>query len=229
MECNQIVFYIITGCTHNCKLCVSGVPYYREQHKNYVVSLSDAQLEIDATFKLFSYVKRITVTGGEPLLHPELTEILNHIMKYSDQFGECRIFSNGSLMPSEKLFSVIKNSNKKLSFVINDYGSKLSPHAEKIHQRTGCRVNHYTGKDQYFDGWVDYGSLNERRPYSEDEALDVMNHCHFTDWKMYNIFQGKLFYCTRAAIGMDLGFFELSERDYVDLIPPPYRQDVLLH
>ena len=217
MDCNQIVFHIITGCTHNCKLCVSGVPYYREQGKSYSVSKDEFDLELRNVFSIFSYINRITVTGGEPLLHPKLEDLLISLMQYSCQFGECRIFTNGSIMPNEHLIHYIALTKGKLSFVVNDYGSKLSPFAEKIRLRTGCRVNCYNGDMQYYGGWVDYGPLNIRYEYSREEAQNMFKNCHFTDWKMYNIFKGKLFYCTRAAIGVDLGFYELDQQDYLDL------------
>lgn len=217
VECNQLVFHILTGCTHNCRLCVSGVPYYRAQKRSYTARLSDVQFEIDTAFQLFSYVKLITVTGGEPLLHPQLLEVLSYIMSYRNHFGECRVFTNGSILPSEALIQLSKGSGGKIAFVVDDYGEKLSPYTKEIQSKTGCRVNQYYGDSQHFSGWVDYGPLDQKHDYSYEEAYQVISKCHFTDWKMYNIFQGKLFYCTRAAIGTDLGYFELNQDDFLNL------------
>lgn len=217
MECNQLVFYILTGCTHNCRLCVSGVPYYRMLKRNYTAPLEAVQFEMDEAFQLFTSVERITITGGEPTLHPQLADILSYIMRYAGQFGECRIFTNGSLMPNYESICVSRESKGKISFVVDDYGPELSPYAEELHSVTGCRINRYYGDAQYCDGWVDYGPLDQCRDYSYEQAQSVISHCHFTDWRMYNIFRGKLFYCTRAAIREDLGFFCLDPQDYLDL------------
>jgi organic radical activating enzyme len=178
--------------------------------------------EIDGVFEVFDHLKLIAVSGGEPLLHPDIDGILKKFLEYAGRFECCRLFTNGSIVPAAGVMESIAKSVGKLQLVINDYGCRLSVRVDVIKKMAAdygfeCRINKYSGDGQHCEGWVDYGPINERRGYSAADAEQVMKRCHFTDWKMYNIFKGKLFYCTRAMLGDDLGFFRLQKDEYLDL------------
>jgi AdoMet-dependent heme synthase len=99
----------ITGrCNLFCKHCRA------EDNKQYFdLSISDIKKVIDFGIKAGS--DRMTISGGEPFLHPNLYEIMQYFRSKAN--GEIVITTNGTLMNSEfiKMFNKIGNVRIQIS------------------------------------------------------------------------------------------------------------------
>lgn len=219
----QIAFQILTPCTLNCRLCADYAPLYREKGERYFVTLENFAKEIKEVFRIYDFIEDITITGGEPLMHPQLTEILKLTLEnFKAQFHKCRIFTNGTIVPKASLVDqVIVSANNNFEFVIDDYGT-LSSNSARIEAlleqyEIPCRVNRYYGGEQHCGGWIDYGPLDYFHNESREALQTKIQNCHNANWKNLLVFKGKLYLCTQAAFGHDLNYFSLQKNEYIDL------------
>lgn len=216
-------FRICTPCTLNCQLCSTCTPEYKKNRKPYYVSVEEYQRECREVFQIYDHVGCVAVSGGEPLLHPQLPELTAYTLKeFSSRFDCFRITTNGTLVPKDTFWDVVCSfSRGKVEFVIDDYGTVSNNIANLVDKLKKYdipyRIDRYDGDEQYCGGWVDFGPLNERRNYSAEYVKDLVQNCHFAQWKCLDILKGKLFLCPRASIGYDLGYFDLEAGTYIDL------------
>lgn len=95
---NQLIYPIYAGlkiierCNQNCKHCWAG------KSKKEPYSLSDFKKAIQVLhqFNIF----HLTITGGEPLLHPDWLEIIKFA---KDTIGTVELFTNGTLFTNENI------------------------------------------------------------------------------------------------------------------------------
>ncbi len=219
----QLAFQILTPCTLNCKLCGDYSPLYRKKGERYFVSYENFCREVEEVFKIYDFIEDITITGGEPLMHPQLPEITAFVLEhFPDRFKTCRIFTNGTLLPSSELIEQIKRCEKdNFQMVIDSYG-ELSFKAQEIAAalttaQISCRINNYYGDQQYCGGWIDYGPLDKFRNYSQKDLKMQISRCHNANWKNLIVFKGMLFLCCQAAFGYDLKYFSLHSNEYINL------------
>jgi SynChlorMet cassette radical SAM/SPASM protein ScmF len=76
---NQIYFYLTEGCNLRCRHCWIA-PKYQSEGNSYPA------LDLDLFKSIIEQAKAlgltgVKLTGGEPLLHPQIKEILEHILK----------------------------------------------------------------------------------------------------------------------------------------------------
>jgi hypothetical protein len=206
------------------------MPRFRAARLAEHVPLADICREIDAVFGIYDKIDDVTISGGEPLLHPQLYEISEYFLQYAEQFENCRIFTNGTIVPSGEVIELLKNGNGggKLKLVIDNYGEGLSRKANEIVRladgyNVDVRVNKYFGEQQHSGGWIDNGAVDELRGYSEEEARILFGSCHCAQYKCLAVFGGKLGNCCWSTVGRSLGYFgggETSEDiDLFDAAP----------
>ncbi len=78
-------------CNMKCRVC-----YTRE--KNYVKSLDEVKKEIDLAVRKRK-LETISLLGGEPTLHPDITEIIQHIKLKN---LKCQLLTNGIVLLHDK-------------------------------------------------------------------------------------------------------------------------------
>lgn len=67
-------------CNLKCKL------YYSNPKPHW--SLSQLKLYTDKYFEIVDYVEKMTISGGEPLLHPDLGKLVEYLCTYGDRIHE---------------------------------------------------------------------------------------------------------------------------------------------
>lgn len=210
-------FYITTRCTLNCRLCMTDVPSLPEHHH---VSLDSVERQLNSFFEIWDYATRLEYMGGEPLMHPDLYDIIKLTLKYTERFRDLRIATNGTIIPDDRLLELIANCGKFFDFVVDDYGAlskNIKPLTERLeYYSIPYRIDLYTGNAQHFNGWVKLGDY-EYIEYSEEELLAQHKDCVQVKDEFAIVYEGKVFQCPYP-----LRFYLikniLPERDeYVDL------------
>lgn len=215
--------FLCTPCTLNCRLCGAHVPLYKERGVRHFEPPEICCEGIKEAFRVFDYAETLSLTGGEPLLHPHLPEIVSFALQnYSSQFGQLRITTNGTLLPSELLLQTIRNyADDNVLFVLDNYGdvSKRIADVEDIlkENHISYRINQYCGENQHCGGWIDFGPPNQNRGYSSAEAQHIVEKCHAAQWRCLNIFKGKIYLCAHQIAGSELGCFDMKPDEYIDL------------
>lgn len=212
---------IVTRCDLKCRLCCEYVP----QNKPFPdMTLSEEEAILKAAFDVADHVNTLHLTGGgEPFLHPQLSELIHGAMKYQGQFDTLMLFTNSTIPLSQGLKEALKAYGQKILVQASRYG--LYPEREEavIKELKECgvrlKIETYYGEDQSFGGWVDFGPW-EARGRSPEELEAVFQTCSVTrvlkgNWRTRD---GKVHWCSRSQRGMELGLIPDVPEDYVDLL-----------
>lgn len=108
----QIVHWEITKrCNLNCKHCLQEI--YLESD-NEELTYDEVCRIVDEMYSL--NVHRVSISGGEPFLRDDLTDILRYIE--SKKINLWRIFTNGGTLTKQKI-AALKERNSRLELVVS--------------------------------------------------------------------------------------------------------------
>lgn len=207
-------------CTLKCRLCVADVTKYKNPPHFETAYLLDS---MEKCFEVVDYAERFQMSGGEPLMHKDIHQIVEKAMAYKEKFGMLGIFSNGTIVPSEALIKVINDHKEKVpfKFYLSHYGDYSNRMDEIIalltQEEIPFDVKKYHGDQQHFDGWIDYGDY-EHHDYSEEKAKNLFQNCGVHQMGgIWSLRFGELHRCTRSASGVSLGKIPRNEADYINL------------
>ncbi len=212
---------ITYDCTLKCKLCSNYSPYVPLDQRRYPLQVCTKA--IDKFFRIITYVGIFTISGGEPLLHPNLFELLEHLQNYSLNIGEVQVVTNGTLVPSQKILESLKQWGQKAFLIVDNYGAELSTKIKEIdmlltNENIRHTIRNYTINDPHCGGWVDFGSLTKQTQRSLELAEKLFAKCsvaqnlHFC----FPIMGSEMWPCAPARRRAQLGF-EADPSEYIDL------------
>lgn len=206
------------GCNLRCKLCGVMVPQYDYRPK---MSYEEFCATMRALYEIVDEVGRLQITGGEPLLHPELDKMLEYCFRYQERFREVWLFSNSAVPIRENVLDILKKHREKVLVHCSDYGVRPEVSRQNLQLlEDGCishRYLKYYGDSQYCDGWVDNGDfVAHNRTGEENEAVfAACSHvCRGGSWYIRH---GQMHWCGRSVRGTELGKIPLHDGDYLDL------------
>lgn len=201
-------YYITINCNLNCVACSTFSPLVKG--KNTFVDLEYIKQDFSKMYQITengNRIWRLSLMGGEPLMHPEIEEII----KYFGDLGiKMRLVTNGILIPSMK----------DIFFeYLNKYDVELKVSTYKV-----VKYDKIFNKLKDFD--VKYGifTLNGGfgHQYLHNEKKGVTD-CRYRG-NMYILRDGKVYTCSETAFFdiFDEKFkgehnLKLTEDDYVDL------------
>ncbi len=196
---------IITNrCSLRCEYCSDLMPYYNHPRD---VPLEQIRTEIERLMEYVDEIIMFRVIGGEPFMHPHLTEILHIISAYTC-IGHIEIPTNGTIpIKSDDLINSLKSANVSLD--ISDYGygdvdglcDTLDKHM--ISYSRNCNKQ-----------WFDTGGLDERRR----SALELKRQFSRCFLKCINIYENKIWICSRSSNLYGIGTGIVASDDYFDLV-----------
>ena len=180
---------ITEKCTLKCEKCNMFMPYFK-QPKDY--SIDYIKRDLDSYFNVVDYVRDLNLLGGEPFLYPEFTQVLEYISeKYIDKIKRIEIFTNGTLIPSEKLLELIKKCNVVVQ--ISDYTNRIdySKRLQDVIQLFDkYSIKYYILKSEI---WGDFGyPENPNTLEGENELISFFDKCKAPFRGLYN---NKVYFC----------------------------------
>lgn len=204
-------------CTLNCRLCGNNVPYMHSE-KN-VFTLEDILKSMDRYFEIVSFVKMVTISGGEPQLFPHLTQVIRHVKKYESQFDKCRMVTNGTLVPKQQVLDAMRSLGEKFYVLGDDYGILCSKRIRELDSvLTENQIQHiirnYREGEAYRGGWVNFGDHTKKK-HTEEGSERLYAICASS--KCYPLSFGKLWSCTVPQRRYQLGL-GADKSEYVDLL-----------
>jgi len=224
VKINYLLIYITSKCTLNCKLCVAGIPYHsppRNLLKSSVIR------EMKNAFELYDEMDHADIMGGEPLLHPDVIDFLHELNKYHSKFKQMRIVTNCTIVPSDTVCEAIQDLVQKGSnvlFLLSNYG-KLSKCINEVIYKLDTyhipyRIDNYVGKNQRFDGWVDFGDFTDRG-YTEAEAQQLYLDCRYGRRKgisdCHQMYEGKIYACPYYLLVSVFNKIDPLDNEYINL------------
>ena len=215
-------FFVTTRCTLRCKMCLCAIPYQpvkRDTPKEELFA------HFARAFPLYDKIGRVELIGGEPMLHPDLPEIVLELLKYRDKFGKIRITTNGTILPSPALIDAVHRAQEAglaFDFLVDDYGplSRRLPEIRALLEKEhiDCRVDRYTGDSQRGNGWLCYGDFTLREGESEEELREKFSRCLCPKLQFHDTHNGVIYSCVYAMTGVLLGKFSLRDDEFVNLM-----------
>lgn len=205
-------------CNLRCKLCGVMVPQYDYRPKMTYEEFCDT---LKALYEVIEDVKRLQITGGEPLLHPDLDKMLEACFQYREHFQELWLFSNSAVPIRESVLAVLQEHKERVLVHCSDYGVRPDVSKQNIQLLETAEIPYrylkYFGEGQYCDGWVDNGDfVAHNRTREENEAVfAACSHvCRGGSWYIRH---GQMHWCGRSIRGTELNKVPLLKEDYLDL------------
>lgn len=205
-------------CNLKCQLCGVLVPHYNYRPEMTVEEFSNT---LETIFQIVDGVGKLQITGGEPLLYPEIDKILMECFKYADKFDKLWFFCNCAVPVRPEVLHILKQYKDKIIMHCSDYGVRPQIAADMVQLFIENDINYkylkYYGEDQYYDGWVDNGDfIAHRRSKKENE--EIFKHCsHVCRGGSWYVRHGQMHWCGRSIRGTELGKVPLCAEDYLDI------------
>jgi hypothetical protein len=206
--------------TNHCNLTCEGCNHLRDHYQpsdnvrlETEAIIGDIQRVLDAA----DFVERVVVVGGEAFVHSDIANILRRVLALP-KIGLVQIITNGTIVPKEAgLLELL--TDRRILVEISGYGDYLPrPLRENVRQfvsllrSRGVNHRHLETLD-----WQDFGGF-EHRGYTRQQHLRVYKTCCFVS---NDLFDGKLFKCSRSAFGTRIGKIPDYPADYVDVRNSP--------
>ena len=201
-------------CDLRCKLCLAYIPYYKE-HKH--TGIREIKKILKKYFQIVSTVDKMSVTGGEPLLHPDFCNVIYEILKYRNRINkEIIVITNGTIRFTDEIIKCLQE-DPKIKVIVNNYEGYSVYAKENYEELLRYNINAVLYSEDNRYGWIDcrdhslkHINLEER----EEQAL----HCALFQGMKYVIKRGKLHTCTRSAYRIQEKIIPYSHNDYIDLL-----------
>jgi organic radical activating enzyme len=198
-------------CNLNCSHCNMFIPHFEiPKHRELDTMISD----IDSYFNMVDYVSVFHLVGGEPFLHPQIQDVIQHILSnYADKIDKFIITTNGSIAPKPSTIELLKNNDVILS--ISNYSDKLQKLKSKvervidIYKSNG--IKHYVRNEIE---WYDFGDLRVKNNLPTDKLIKHFDSCT-APFRGLN--DGKFYYCHLNTGAVLTKLFPLDKNDYVEI------------
>lgn len=207
---------ITERCSLLCNECFNMMQHYKKP-QNY--PLENIIKEFDKIMETVDNVSRVSLVGGEPLVHPDLFKIIHHLCEKQNIY-HVRIMTNGTICPKEEDIKTLDRT--KVSFQISDYG-KYSKNMDTL-----CSL-----LDKYkisYRVWnlMSWSKLEccEYQNLSEKELAYMFAHCYCVEFSAFMTL-GRVFRCTRAVNMYNLEIIPHEKSDFLDLMNNDFDRDTL--
>lgn len=202
---------IVDHCNLNCKSCAQCSPLAEPKCVDINTYTADFQRLYDLTN---GSIKTIRLMGGEPLLHPQISELMRIVRKI---FSKSRIVlvTNGILLQKQDIafWDICKNEN--IEILISHYPIKINYESLlDISGKHGIKLRYGTKKPQLMYKWT----------FDLDGKQDVDKNfykCYFGN-NCIQIDEGKLYNCSivsmakhfNAYFGRDM---QIAPENFIDI------------
>jgi organic radical activating enzyme len=198
-------------CNLNCSHCNMFIPHFEmPKHRELDTMIKD----IDSYFNIVDYVSVFHLVGGEPFLHPQIENVIQHILSnYIDKIDKFIITTNGSIAPKPSTIELLKSSNVILS--VSNYSDKLQKLKNKVEKVIGIYksngIKHYVRNEIE---WYDFGDLRVKKNLPTDKLIKHFDSCT-APFRGLN--DGKFYYCHLNTGAVLTKLFPLDKNDYVEI------------
>jgi hypothetical protein len=181
------------------------IPYRANQD----LSLETLKIEMDALFRHISFIGEISIMGGEPFLHKQLSELIYYIgANYRDRIGSLVITTNGTIVPELQVLKLCRDYEIFIS--VSDYSVALPLIERDISLLVATAESAGVNIERKSWAWMNPGR------FDAEPFWDGCTQSHM------QLFDGKLWQCTLMAAGYSAEFcaanyqsdcFELDNND----------------
>ena len=206
----SITLVINQTCVLKCKYCTSYMNEYKgSERKNF--DLQRICSDIDAFFAAVDLVGTITVMGGEPFMHPDLSDIISHLCT-KQNFGLISIATNGVWPIEKRQCEALYDPRVNVSF--SNYTMSITEKQKELFYKNIDIIKKYDichTVGLFSPEWITPSFLYNQH-LDEEKKCKLKSKC--THW--HQIKNGKVHPCDFATSIYSLGIADYPT-DYVDL------------
>lgn len=197
--------------THSCNLSCESCSHYCNHGHQGVLALDKAEDWMEAWNKLLN-PRMFSLLGGEPTLHPQLSEFLSLARSKWPQ-AHLRIATNGFFLHRHKeLLHVLRqdpNTHIEISIHHNgpEYIKRLEPNFNLLREwnaRYGIKVKVTLSYKKWTRRYKGFG--NNMEPYEDNLPEESWKSCPARD--CFQLFEGKIWKCAPLA------YLKLQDKKY---------------
>ncbi len=196
---------ITTKCSLRCRECSNLMQYYKDPQN---MKKEQLQSELKKVLEIVDGIMDVRVIGGEPFMHPQMAEIMEPFLD-DPQIHNFSIYTNASILPNQKMLSVLKHPKVKCE--ISDYGEIVKNFSQFVELMHKEGIRHRIVK---MDEWHKLGKLADRKS-TEEGMRRIFENCYCND--LITLLAGKIYRCPYSANGRLLDAIPYKEEDVVDL------------
>ncbi len=188
----RLSIVITDRCTLNCRDCGMLIPY-KKPGKD--ADMGMVLLAIEKLFSVVEGIRWVQIFGGEPFLHPHLTELTRKVAEI-DKALSIVLITNATLQPIQERYN--KLASYISYFTFSDYGSSLSKYCDEVDNACKNSGIVYSKSNYNQDGlpWVTYGSISDKN-YTGEEKKVIFNACMQAECNFRISPDGIFYFCER--------------------------------
>ena len=223
--------YMIVNILDHCNLKCKGCDHFACVADPYFVSLESIRQDVEKMAEIFhhDYINQIAIMGGEPLLHPELLEIIK-IVRKSFPYTMIRLTTNGLLLlkQEEEFWKVCREND--VIIVTTKYPISLDFEAIKKKARREC-VNF-----KYFEGTGDEVLKMSFKKIitleGDADPVESFSKCNVSNYGNF-LMEGKFYGCPFSSQSFRIfnkvfnQKLRLTEKDYLDIYKVKDMEEIL--
>lgn len=196
--------FVTERCTLRCRDCSHLIPRYNKPVDYRIESIIKY---LQNALKIVEKISDLTILGGEPLLHKDISQLLEYCCA-QQKIENITIITNATVMPTDDVLQLMSKTNARLR--LSNYG-KYSIRLEEIKKK--CEENNvkFFVNDEL---WTDMGEIYNHN-YSENELKEIFTDCPFAFDLL--LLRGRIFRCAHVAHLNNLGIINSYQHDSVDV------------
>jgi organic radical activating enzyme len=199
-------FVVTTRCNLKCRDCANLMQYYKTPSH---IDTGTILHSIDRVFQFIDYIVDVNLLGGEPLLNPDLPQILDKLGEYRTKIRTLNITTNGTILPKREFLDALIRNNAMMT--VSDYG-ELS--GRRLPLITLLRENGIGVKDLKDQMWNTPHTFCKNIARQQREIAHTFKTCAAQCMEILN---GKLSYCVFQAHAENLHAIPGSDYESLDL------------
>lgn len=205
---NRVDISVTNRCTLRCKYCNMFMPHFKNPQEQ---DFDEVIASIENLFRHVDYVSSIKLLGGEPFLYKRLADIVTTIgKKYRAQYGFIELFTNGTIVPTEKQLELFQSENVRIQ--VTDYTRGVD-YRKKLDQVIGC-LEAYEIRHTFYslEQWLDFGfPHNSDKTRTKQGLMEKFDRCA-PDFR--GLVENRLYFCHLSASAEKANLFKGLVSDY---------------
>lgn len=220
--------YMVLNILDHCNLRCKGCDHFACIAEPYLVSKNTIHKDLERMAEIMGsdYITKIGVMGGEPLLHPDLLDILKDVREHFP-YAIIRLTTNGLLLgqQNELFWKTLRDNN--VSIVNTKYPLQIDHEGfKKRADKEGVKFMHFEGTDngkKLFKKKINLeGTSNPVKSFLE---------CHISNYGNF-LMEGKLYGCPFSCQSYRIfnkkfcQSLRLTDDDYLDIYKIKDKQEI---
>lgn len=199
-------------CNLKCRDCLNFTPYIKQFECR---ELDEVCQDVDMFFRWIDFTFRFQISGGEPLLYPDLKGLIEYIgINYRDKIDVFETVLNGTIIPSDDVCESM--SKYHMTVILDNYTKEIRTdlnHRDEIIQKLEKHCVNWV--DNTVDEWFDLDIFHTDNSNMNDKELTAYYDKCSNPWHFYE--KGKIYACNFARFATKVGLNEELESGYFDL------------